>query len=339
MSSPNTDTKSPEDLTSAIPQGQASLFQDMMDGSSPVNGVVLRCTLARPPEDRFLATINHVTSALPGHLRHNNYVLGAHDSTKAKSSEPITDGTVQRQNANDAAILSGEELRAGFQKLPKEIRDEIESIFIKSTLAPGFIFPDQAPGPNGKHFFIGEYFEPTNYEVLLGLNRANYLLHGPQFWSNFFVIGNGPAHDSMRWLRRMHKDVRAKIRKVYISLSRDDKPGKGDTSEENRAFAAYSRGADYDPLELFYNFDSHTVDCETALRWGWIAKLSCLDHLKLENLILDVRDALSFDNNFLRHCFRHIVPFLFKKPQSVKVIANDDASAAALLSMFWARNP
>ena len=338
MSSPNSDTKSPEDLTSAIPQDHASLFQNMMDGSSPVNGAVLRCTLAHPPEDRFVATISHSTSVLPGHLRHHDYVLGAHDSTKAISSEPVNDGTIQRQNANDAAILSGEELRAGLRKLPKEICDAIESAFIKSTLAPGFIFPDQAPGPNGKYSFNGEYFEPTRYEVLLGLNRANYLLRGSQFWSNFFVIGNGPAHDSMRWLRRMHKDVRAKIRKVYISLSRDDKPGEGDTSEKNRAFAAYSQGADYDPLDLMYNFDNHTVNYETALRWGWIDKLSCLQHLKLENLIIDVRDASGLDDSFLDNYFMYMAP-RFTKPQSVKVIANDDASAASLLSIFLARNP
>ena len=321
---------------SALPQGHASLFQNTMDSLPPLNQAVLRRTLARLADDRFVAIINHLTAALPGHLRHYVYILGALNSTKAEPSKTIAGGTVQQQKANDASVLSGEELRAGFQKLPKEIRDAIETAFIESTLTPGFIFPDQAPGLNGKHFFSGDYFEPTKYEVLLGLNRANYLFHGFHFWSNYFVIGKGPACDSMRWLGRMHDDARAKIRNVYISLSRDDEPERSETRAEYMSWAYHHHV--YDPLGLMLNFDREAVHFNALLKWRWLEKVWSLRHLKLENLIIDVRDAFGLDDSFLGDVFMRLVPHFYQKPQSVKVIANNDAWAAALLSMFWARN-
>ena len=324
---------------SAIPHIQASLFQNTMDSLSSANRAILRCTLANLPDDRFVAVINHLTSSLPERLRHYVYILGAHDGTKAKPSKTIADGTIQRQKANKDSVLSSEELRVGLQKLPKEIRDAIKSALIKSALAPGFIFPDQTPGLNGKHFFFGEYFEPTKYEVLLGLNRADYLLYGSQFWSNVFVIGSGPALYSLGWLRRMHEDVQSRLRKVYINLSRDDKPKRAETNAEYMAWASYHEGVDYDPLELMHNFDNDAVGCNATLRWRWHEKMFDLRDLKLENLIIDVRDAFGLDDSFLGEDFMRIVPRFVEKPQSVKVIANDEASAAILLSMFWAHNP
>ena len=324
---------------SAIPQGQASLFQHTVDTLSPVNQAVLRCTLAHLPDDRYVAIINRLASAIPGKLRHYVYILGAHDSAKPRPKITMTDGNVQRQKANDASVLSGEELRAGLRKLPKEICDAIESAFIKSTLAPGFIFPDQAPGPNGKHSFNGEYFEPTRYEVLLGLNRANYQLHSFQFWSNFFVVDAGTEYNSLDWLDRMHEDVQAKIRNVYISPSRDDMDKKAKTGAEYKAWASHLRGAVYDPLKLMHDFDRETIRLKDTLMMTWHRKMWYLKYLELENLIIDVRDAFGLDDSFLGDDFMHLMPPFTRKPQSVKVIANDDASAASLLSIFWARNP
>ena len=314
---------------SALPQGHANLFQITMDSLSPVNQAVLRRTLARLPDDRFIALINHLTAALPGHLRHYVHILG--DGTKARPGKAIAGGTVQRQKANDASVLSSEQLRAGLQKLPKEIRDAIQTAFIKSTLTPGFIFPDQAPGPNGKHFLCGDYFEPTKYEVLLGLNRANYLFHGLHFWSNYFVIGKGSTCDSMRWLGRMHGGARAKIRNVYISFSRDDQPVRSKTLAEYMAWASHRDL--YDPLDLMLSFDSQAIHFNALLKWKWLEKVWSLRHLKLENLIIDIRDSFGLDDSFLGEDFMRLVPHFSQKPQIVKVIANDDAWAAALLSM------
>ena len=330
----NTYAKSPEGLMGAIPLGQAGLFQNTMDSLSPVNQSMLRYILAHLPDDQFVAIINRLRSASPGRLQYYVYILGAHDSTKDKPNQTIPDGTSYRQKCNDAGVLSAEELRTGFQKLPKEIRDTIESVFIKSTLAPGCIFPDQAPDLNGTHFFFGEHFEQTKYEVLLGLNRANYLLHGVQFWSNLFVIGNGPAYQSMRWLRRMHTDVQARIRKVYISLSKDDEPQRPGTSVEYIPWASYHEGAVYDPLQLMHNFDNQTHNFNVSLMWTWREKLLCLEHLELENLIIDVRDAFDFDGRLLGEEFMRVRLRYTKKPQNVKIIASNDALAATLLSVL-----
>ena len=322
----------------AIPQSQAILFKSIMDSLSPVNQAVLRCTLAHLPDDRFNAINMHLKSASPGHLRHYIYILGAHDSTNPKPSKTIAYDSFQQQKANDARVLSSEQLRVGFQKLPKEIRDAIESAFIKSALTPGFVFLDRAPGPNGKHFFLGNYFEPTKYEVLLGLNRATYQLHGRSFWSNYFVVGNGPASYSMHSLRRMHKDVRAKIRKVYISLSRDDKPNRAAHGAEYIASNSYHQGVVSDPVELMHKFDTDTVRLNARIKWRWCEKMMYLSHLQLENLIIDVRDAFGVDDSFLGDSFMPKVPQFSKKPQKVEILANDDETAVALLSMFWAQN-
>ena len=318
----------------AIPQGQAGLFQNTMDSLSPRNQSMLRYTLAHLPDDQYAAIINRLRSALPRRLQYYVYILGAHESIKDKPDKTITLGTSQRQKGNNACVLSAEELRTGFQKLPKEIRDVIESVFIKSTLAPGCIFPDQAPDLNGKHFFFGEHFEQTKYEVLLGLNRANYLLHGFQFWSNLFVIGKGPAYESMRWLRRMHTDVQARIRKVYINLSRDDEPQIPGTSAEYIPWASYHGGPVYDPLELMHTFDNHTHNFNVSLMCTWREKLLCLEQLELENLIIDVRDAFDFDGRLLGEDFMRVRLRYTKKPQNVKIIASNDALAATLLSVL-----
>ena len=322
---------------SAIPQHQASLFQNTMNSLSPWNRSVLRDTLARLSDDQFAAIINRLTYAMPERLRHYVCILGAHDSLRGRPKIITTERTVQRPNANDASVLSSEELRLGLQKLPKEICDAIESAFIKDTLAPGFIFPDQAPGPDGKHLFFGRSFEPTRYEVLLGLNRENYLVHGAQFWSNLFVIGKGPARSSMRWLERMHDDVKAKVRNVYISLSRDDNPQRPDSMAECLGWAS-DHGGILDPVGSMQHFDNAVVDFNTALQYRWYQKMVCLEHLKLERLIIDVRDAFGLDDTFVGLSFMRTMPFFVNKPQSAKIIANDDASAAAMLSVFWAQN-
>lgn len=322
---------------SAIPQHQAILFQNTMNSLSPWNRSLMRDTLARVSDDRFVAIINHLSFAMPQRLRHYVCILGSHDSTRGRPKIDTTEPTVQRPNANEASVLSSEELRLGLQKLPKELCDAIESAFIKDTLAPGFIFPDQAPGPDGKHLFFGSSFEPTRYEVLLGLNRENYLVHGAQFWSNLFVIGKGPAWFSMRWLERMHDDVKAKVRNVYISLSRDDNPERSNSRAEYLARAS-DHGGILDPLGSMQLFDSEVVDFNTTLQNRWYRKMMCLKHLKLERLIIDVRDAFGLDDTFVGLSFMRTMPPFVNKPQSAKIIANDDALAAAMLSVFWARN-
>lgn len=332
----NTYPKTCEDVMGALSQYKANLMQDVIQDLPPTNQVILNCTLAHMADDQFDTLICRFTNSEPGRLRHYIYILAAYwkgkftprkTSDQKHSNQPGSGGT------ND---LSAEAIRHGLEKLPKELRQATEAMLVDSTLYADFIFPDQAPGPNGKHFFFGNYYEPPKYEILLALNRENYAWHGPQFWENFFVVGRGSECGSMRWLQRLDKAVQRKIQKVYISLDSRDLTGEALSSEtEHRSWICYQRGAIYDPLELLDEFDQECNEVAERLSAIWYFKLETLTSLGLKCLVVDLRHAVGLDGSCLGGPFMSIAPsFGMNKPDSVKILAEDDGLAAEILESF-----
>ncbi|KAG6991350.1 hypothetical protein G7Y79_00053g088330 [Physcia stellaris] len=287
-------------------------------------------------DTQFETLIRRFANSESGRLRHYIYILGAYWKDKfppRKTCEQKHSDQPARDGPND---LSAEALRHGLEKLPKELQQATEAMLIESTLYPDFIFPDQAPGPNGRHFFLGNYYEPPKYEILLALNRENYAWHGPQFWDNFFVVGRGGEGRSLRWLQRMDKDARRKIRKVYLSLDARDLTGEELTSDaERRSWICYQRGAIFDPISMMEEFDQECNRVAERLCAIWYFKLEILASLKLESLVVDVRDAVGLDGSCLAGPFMGSAPsFGRNRPNSVEILAEDDELAAEILEGF-----
>ena len=331
--------KTCDDIRKALPKDKANLMQDVIRDLPLTNQVILNCTLAHMANSQFDALIQRFANSEPGRLRHYIYIPGAYWKDKSrlrKTSDHNHSDQPGRDGAND---FSAEAIRSGLEKLPEEIRQIIEAMLIDSTLTPDFIFPDQTPGPNGKHLFLGNYYEPTKYQILLALNRENYAWHGPQFWDNYFVVGRGMERHSMRWLQRMDKDLQRKVRKVYISLDSRDITGEELSSETERmAWICYQQGAVYDPIKLMNEFDQECSVVFERLVAIWYFKLETLTSLELESLVVDVRNAVGLDGSDIGALFMNNRPrFGVAIPDNVKIYADDDEEAAEMLENFHRR--
>ena len=343
MTSGNNYPKPLEDLLKLIGEQKKDLCRKAINSLPLEHQVVLKCTLAHLEDGKWAALVIRLASASSEQIRHYVNILGAYYSG-AKQQQPTPavkrpEPRVEMLN-NERSELSGSELRAFLDRLPVELHNGIVDTFLEYTLEPDFVFPDQEPGPNGLHEFHGHFYAPTKYEVLLGLNRANFDFHGSQFWENYFVVGRGDKSQTMNWLHRMKPDIQAKLQNVYINLASADLDiDETGTSAEYMAWTCYHQGTFEDPLDLMSDFDQEANRHNGRLMSLWWRKLWEFRNIGLKNLVIDVRGAYGIDGGFLGERFMTGC-FVFgrKRPENVKILAESEEVAARLLSMFWKRN-
>ena len=278
--------------------------------------------------------------ASPERLHHYTNILSGHLPSDMR--ERIACPTWHHQAPPKAAViptqLTVDELRSGLERLPTELRLQIEENFIQSCVGQDFIFPDQKPGINGFHEFQGELFEPMRYETFLCLNKANYHWHSPQFWDSYFVVGPGPASDSMQWLQRMAKSVRNRVQKVYISLDIIDYNFDEMRAAEYRSWI--TPRDDVDVLGLFDKYDRETASHNIRLRDIWRCKLKTLTELKLKSLVIDLRNARGVDGSYMAsRVWLYMPRFGKNKPEEIKILADRDELASFYMEAFNMRNP
>lgn len=296
MASENPKSRSPEDLKSLLEEHQAESFQNALDSLPPWSRNVLQCTLTHLSDSKWIKLFTRMHSISVERLAHYTDILGAYHPQPPRERKVRKTYQNLHKTAGTPTQLSGDEIRSAFGRLPLELRHKIEDDFIKSSLAQDFFFPDQNPGTNGLHEFHGEFFEPMKYEVLLGLNKATYDLHSSKFWNSYFVIGPGPATDSMQWLQRMPKSERKRVQKVYISLDTIDFAFDEKNGVKYRAWELYQREKIVDdPIRLMQEYDLEMSLYHHQLWNIWKCKLDLLAELDLKVLAIDIRNAGSVD--------------------------------------------
>lgn len=310
--------RSPQRLKVFLKEVQAESFQNALDALPPWSRNVLGDTLANLTNSRWNRLIGKMSFASPERLAHYTNILGAYFPQPPRGRQVKKTDQDLHKATGTPAPPSGDELRSRFRRLPLELRHKIEYHFIQSSLAQDYVFPHQQPGPNGLHIFQGKFFEPTKYEVLLGLNKASYECYTPQFWDSYFVIGPGSAADSMQWLERMPPNVRNRVQKVHISLDTIDLPFDQKSGVEFRTWERYQREKviDDDPVRLLEEYDRETSLYELQRRDLWKYKLGLLAKLNLKTLVVDIRNAGSIDG--------YRLAYWSKSHSQVKVLGDDD---------------
>ena len=343
MTSGNNYPKPLEDLLKLIGEQKKDLCRKAINSLPLEHQVLLKCTLAHLEDGKWAALVIRLASASSEQIRHYVNILGAYSSRKRQPQPtPAVKGQEPRAKRvkDGRSELSGSELRALLDRLPVELHNRIVDTFLEYTLEPDFVFPDQEPGHNGLHEFHGHFYAPTKYEVLLGLNRANFDFHGSQFWENYFVVGRGDKSQTMNWLHRMKPDIQAKLQNVYINLASADLDiGEAGTSAEHMAWTCYHQGTFMNPLGLMSDFDREADRHDIRLMGLWWRKLWEFRNIQLKNLIIDVRGAYGMDGGFLGELVMSgCCVFGQKRPEKVKILAESEEVAAHLLSMFWKKN-
>ena len=309
MASEIPNPRSPEDLKSLLRERQAESFQNALDSLPPWSRSVLECTLTHLSDSKWSNLVWRMHSISVERLAHYTDILGAHHPQASRECKVSKAYENLHKTIDIPTQLSGDEIRSGFGRLPLELRYKIEDDFIKSSLAQEFFFPDQKPGTNGLHEFHGEFFEPMKYEVLLGLNKATYEMYRSKFWESYFVIGPGPAIDSMQWLQRMPKSVQKRVQKVYISLDTIDFAYDEKNGVKFRAWELYQREKVVnDPIRLMQEHDREMSLYEHQLWKLWECKLELLAELDLKILAIDIRNAGSIDGMELAYMFKCRLP-------------------------------
>lgn len=218
-------------------------------------------------------------SAKPG-----TYELGI--SCKKRESDTLAFPTPSADAHNPA----NPELTQLVHSLPPELFGKVLQEFLHAVFRP-------------RRIYVGA--EPLNLQVLGGLNRAMYAKHRSTFLSeSIWVFGQGGYQETIGLLHMMPASLLTSIKKIEVRFTRHDY--KEPSPEHFYSLFRKTAPANDDPLNSLMDYIRKSANAKSHLMQIWLRKLDHLLSLKLDELVLDFKDAYGPDGEFVGRRFTGI---------------------------------
>lgn len=220
--------------------------------------------------------------------------------------------------------------------LPPELFRLVKDMMFEEAFGPKRVFP---------------YEDPTIMNIFLALNKQLYQKYSNIYWcQNTWVVGQGPADRTMRFMIQKPYDARIKefslqipnrlaleITSVHMLLSRRDVPRCTEWIEDPETRGDKQLGLkDRLVIQQFQNEREYFKS--TAFR-TWQDKFDRLAVLNLRHLTLDLTDAFAPDGEYVGvNAVERFIPFVHGLPPDLRILAPTKALMQEIRNVFDAMN-